>query len=121
MPNTSATPRAIVLGGSIAGLLAARVLADYFAEVIVVERDRYPQKIAGGKGVPQARHVHTLLLRGQQILERLFPGIEADLAESGAPALEWTSDAWGWSSSGWLPRFHSHLKTHTCSRELLEG
>ncbi len=120
MPNTSSR-RAIVLGGSIAGLLAARVLADHFEEVIVVERDSYPQEIAVRKGVPQARHVHTLLMRGQQILEQLFPGIEADLAEAGAPALEWTSDAWGWSASGWLPRFHSYLKTHTCSRELLEG
>jgi 2-polyprenyl-6-methoxyphenol hydroxylase-like FAD-dependent oxidoreductase len=120
MPNTSSR-RAIVLGGSIAGLLAARVLADHFAEVVVVERDSYPQEIAVRKGVPQARHVHTLLMRGQRILEQLFPGIEADLAEAGAPALEWTSDALGWSASGWLPRFHSHLKTHTCSRELLEG
>ncbi len=121
MPETSSTRRALVLGGSIAGLLAARVLSDYFDEVIVIERDSYPQEIAVRKGVPQARHVHTLLMRGQQILERLFPGIEADLAEAGAPALEWTSEAWGWSASGWLPRFHSYLKTHTCSRELLEG
>jgi 2-polyprenyl-6-methoxyphenol hydroxylase-like FAD-dependent oxidoreductase len=121
MPNESSSRRAIVLGGSIAGQLAARVLSEYFDEVLIIERDSYPQEIAVRKGVPQARHVHTLLMRGQQILERLFPGIEADLADAGAPALEWTSDALGWSSSGWLPRFHSHLKTHTCSRELLEG
>ena len=113
--------RALVIGGSMAGLLAARVLADHFADVLVIERDRYPEGIAFRKGAPQARHVHTLLMRGQQILERLFPGLEADLAEAGAPALEWTSDALGWSALGWLPRFHSHLKAHTCSRELLEG
>jgi 2-polyprenyl-6-methoxyphenol hydroxylase-like FAD-dependent oxidoreductase len=121
MTAISAPRRAIVLGGSIAGLLAARVLSDFFDEIIVIERDRHPQEIAVRNGAPQARHVHTLLMRGQQIVERLFPGFEADLAEAGAPALEWTSDAWGWSSAGWLPRFHSPLKTHSCSRELLEG
>ena len=45
---------AVVLGGSMAGLLAARVLADAFARVTVVERDRYPQAPQSRRGVPQA-------------------------------------------------------------------
>ena len=33
---------AVVLGGSLAGLLTARVLADHFEEVTLIERDAYP-------------------------------------------------------------------------------
>ena len=34
--------RAIVIGGSIGGMMAARVLADHYDEVIIVERDHIP-------------------------------------------------------------------------------
>ena len=30
---------AVVIGGSMAGLLAARVLSDHFAQVTIIERD----------------------------------------------------------------------------------
>ncbi|HEX8117081.1 MAG TPA: hypothetical protein VF521_07405, partial [Pyrinomonadaceae bacterium] len=56
---------AVVLGGSLAGLLAARVLARHFGRVTVVERDAYPSDTAVRKGVPQAGHVHALMRRGQ--------------------------------------------------------
>jgi flavin-dependent dehydrogenase len=75
---------AIVVGGSMAGLLAARALADHFARVTILDRDTFPDAPAPRKGVPQARHVHALLLRGQAILERLFPGLQRDLAAAGA-------------------------------------
>jgi flavin-dependent dehydrogenase len=71
--------RAVVVGAGLAGLLAARVLAPRFGEVLLVERDRLPLDASGveaaRKGVPQGRHVHGLLPRGGQALERLFPGI----------------------------------------------
>jgi flavin-dependent dehydrogenase len=57
--------RAVVLGGSVAGLLAARVLADAYAEVIVVERDQLPSAAAHRRGAPQSRHIHGLLARGR--------------------------------------------------------
>src|SRR5262245_21211966 len=60
-------PHALVVGGSIAGLLAARVLADHFARVTVVERDRFPDGPAFRAGVPQSRHVHGLLGRGRAL------------------------------------------------------
>src|SRR4029077_19797333 len=66
---------AVVIGGSMAGLLAARVLAEHFDRVTVLERDRYPEGPAPRKGTPQARHAHVLLGRGQLILQDLFPGI----------------------------------------------
>jgi 2-polyprenyl-6-methoxyphenol hydroxylase-like FAD-dependent oxidoreductase len=78
--------RAVVLGGSMAGLLAARVLADAYAEVVVVERDELPRAAAHRRGVPQSRHIHALLAAGQQALEELFDGLTAELVGLGAPA-----------------------------------
>ena len=78
--------RAIVLGASMGGLLTARVLADYFRTVTVVERDELPDDPANRRGVPQGRHVHTLLPGGARILDELFPGILSELAAGGAPA-----------------------------------
>ena len=58
------TRQAIVMGGSMAGLLAARVLSDHFDHVTVIERDRFPEGPEHRKGVPQGRHFHILLKRG---------------------------------------------------------
>lgn len=77
--------RAVVVGASMAGLLAARVLADFFATVTVVERDVLPDGPAIRRGVPQGRHVHVLLTRGAQILDELFPGFLNELVAGGAP------------------------------------
>ena len=77
--------RAVVLGASMGGLLAARVLADLFETVTVVERDVLPDDPANRRGVPQGRHVHALLPRGAQILDEFFPGILNELVADGAP------------------------------------
>lgn len=77
--------RAIVLGGSMAGLLAARVLAESFAEVLIVDRDELTGVTTARRGVPQGRHVHGLLARGQQILEELFPGFTSGAIAAGIP------------------------------------
>lgn len=76
---------AVVLGASMSGLLAARVLADAYERVTVVDRDRLPERAADRQGVPQGRHAHALLPRGAQVLEELFPGMLADLAAAGVP------------------------------------
>lgn len=77
--------RTVVLGGSMAGLLAARALADVCSEVTVVDRDELVTYGTHRRGVPQARHAHALLSRGQQVLEELFPGLTEDLTRSGVP------------------------------------
>jgi 2-polyprenyl-6-methoxyphenol hydroxylase-like FAD-dependent oxidoreductase len=77
--------RAVVLGASIGGLLAARVLADFFQTVTVIERDELPDDPVNRRGVPQGRHVHALLTRGAQILEEFFPGFLDELVAAGAP------------------------------------
>ena len=66
---------AIVIGASIGGLLAARVLADYYEAVTVVERDALPNTHEPRKGVPQGRHAHGLLAHGREVLDELFPGL----------------------------------------------
>ena len=70
---------AVVLGASMAGLLAARVLSDAYERVTVVERDALPTKPDRRRGVPQGRHAHVLVPRGTQILDELFPGLLGDL------------------------------------------
>lgn len=76
--------RAIVLGGSMGGLLAARVLSDQFREVIVVDRDQLDEAGRDPRpSVPQGRHAHGLVARGQQILQQLFPDLTEELTAAG--------------------------------------
>ncbi len=79
---------AIVLGGSMAGMLAARVLADFYETVTVAERDVLPAESGQRRGLPQARHAHALLARGSQILDELFPGLLDELVAAGTPVLD---------------------------------
>ena len=45
--------QAIVVGAGIGGLTAARVVADYFERVVVLERDALPERAEPRTGVPQ--------------------------------------------------------------------
>ncbi len=110
---------AVVIGGSMAGLLAARVLADSFARVTLVERDRFPDGPVFRAGVPQSRHLHILLLRGRVLLERFFPGIVAELRAAGAEIVDWPRDMLWLSPGGWSARYDG-IEMLTCSRELME-
>jgi 2-polyprenyl-6-methoxyphenol hydroxylase-like FAD-dependent oxidoreductase len=76
--------RAVVIGGSIAGMGAARVLADYFDEVVVLERDRLQACPAPRQSVPQASHIHALLAGGERVLSTLFTGFTERLCALGA-------------------------------------
>lgn len=76
--------RAVVLGASMAGLMAARVLREKFERVTVVERDVLPSGPEHRRGVPQSRHLHVLLARGTSIIEELFPGFVAEAVAAGA-------------------------------------
>lgn len=86
--HTQTGAHAVVIGGSIAGMLAARVLAERFARVTVIERDRLPAQPDFRAGAPHARHPHGLLVRGQQIMEQLFPGLTEELKALGALPLD---------------------------------
>ncbi len=111
---------AVVLGGSMAGLLAARVVADHFERVTVVERDRFASVPAPRKGLPQARHAHVLLEEGRRILETLFPGIQTELADAGAAVLDAAGDIAWFTPAGWAVRGPSGVGMLSASRDLLE-
>jgi 2-polyprenyl-6-methoxyphenol hydroxylase-like FAD-dependent oxidoreductase len=112
--------RAVVIGGGVAGLAVARVLAKYVRSVALVERDVLPSDASFRSGVPQSRHVHALFARGRQLLDRLFPGLGADLIAAGAVPLEWPADIVWHSPFGWGGRFQAGIRTYSASRELLE-
>ena len=113
--------RAVVIGGSIAGLCAARVLADYFDAVTVVDRDSYPAGTLERAGVPQSRHVHALLARGRRELERLFPGFDRRMLAAGAHEVDFGWDFAALRGDGWAPREESGIPTLFASRMLLES
>jgi 2-polyprenyl-6-methoxyphenol hydroxylase-like FAD-dependent oxidoreductase len=112
---------AIVIGGSMAGLLTARVLADHFHQVTIIERDQQPNGADPRKGVPQGRHAHGLLGRGQQLIEGWFPGLFEDLVGRGALYLDMARDMRWYQFGQWKRQFTSGLYAYTMSRPLLEA
>ncbi|MFN2202338.1 MAG: FAD-dependent oxidoreductase, partial [Caldilineaceae bacterium] len=92
--------RAIVIGASMAGLLAGRVLADHFDEVTLLERDTFPQQATSRKGVPQGRHTHVLLEKGRSTMESYLPGLTERLIEAGAVRMSDISQNVRWFHSG---------------------
>ncbi|MFH9002976.1 NAD(P)/FAD-dependent oxidoreductase [Streptomyces afghaniensis] len=116
----------IVLGASMAGLLAARVLADQYAEVLVVDRDDLTGDDAGRghrdirRGVPHGGHLHNLLAAGLLALEDLLPGITEELTANGAVAGDGTAHV-RWIVNGTrMPKPHSGLPLLSVSRPHLE-
>ena len=113
---------AIVIGSSIAGLTAATVLASYFESVTVIERDAYHQVPEFRKGVPQARHAHTLLPRGQAVLEGLYPGLIDELLSLGAIPVYPGKDIAFYTEGQWqTPRSRGSEINIACSRPMLDA
>jgi hypothetical protein len=73
-----------VIGASVAGLLAGRVLSDGYERVTIIERDELPPVGDGRKAVPQGGHAHVMLASGQRAIEDLLPGITGELLAAGA-------------------------------------
>lgn len=114
--------RAVVIGSSITGLTAARTLADHFAQVTIIERDRLPERADFRQGAPQARHAHILPLRGETIFEQQFPGLLAELQANGAVASSGGSEMAVFIAGSWhTVKSHLGLISLSCSRPLLEA
>ena len=111
---------AVVIGTSMAGLLAGRVLADHFECVTLIERDRLPEDAEPRKGVPQGQHIHVLLKKGASLLAELFPDLPAALAQRGAPYLDTIADVRWYHFGVWKARFPSNIKGYSQSRPFLE-
>jgi 2-polyprenyl-6-methoxyphenol hydroxylase-like FAD-dependent oxidoreductase len=112
---------AIVIGGSMAGLLTARVLADYYEHVTLVERDGLAPSADSRRGVPQGRHTHGLLASGCQVLEILFPGISDQLVAAGAVLTDGARDIRRFLEGACHIRFPSELQELLMSRPFLES
>jgi 2-polyprenyl-6-methoxyphenol hydroxylase-like FAD-dependent oxidoreductase len=112
---------AVVIGGSMAGLLAVRVLADHYQRITLIERDILPGVGWHRKGVPHGRHVHGLHPRGREILDELFPGFTDMMAAEGAPRCDALAglrfQIWGRQ----LAKATLGLPTLLASRPFLEG
>ena len=111
---------AVVLGGSVAGLLAARALTERFATVVVVERDRLPIGPQPRRGVPQGQHIHGLLAGGQQAMEQLLPGLTKGLAADGVPVGDPLADLRLCLNGHHFRRGPSGLTLVSASRNVLE-
>src|SRR5580704_700584 len=112
--------RVVIVGASMAGLLAARVLADIASEVFIIERDNWSDQPEARKGVPQGRHAHALLRAGQLIVEELFPGLIEDLVARGAQRLFWLASGLWWQFDGYRVRHGDDFEVTTFTRPFLE-
>ncbi|GAB6898936.1 FAD-binding monooxygenase [Kineosporia succinea] len=110
----------MVIGGSVAGLLAARALHETFDEVVVLDRDALPGAPEVRKGVPQGGHVHGLLARGRAALDELFEGLSQELIDRGAPVFDVQDDMEWWVDGRPLARAASGMFALAPSRSLLE-
>ncbi|MFH9954330.1 FAD-dependent oxidoreductase [Streptomyces roseolus] len=114
------TRHAVVIGGSLAGLLAARVLAEHAERVTVVERDRLPEGPDARPGVPQGRHLHVLIEGGQRALDELLPGFMDELRELGAPKVAMPTDMVQWQAGQWFTRSPASAHFYSGPRPQLE-
>lgn len=111
---------AVVIGGSIAGLAAARVLADRYAEVRVLDRDTLPEEPRTRRGTPHAGHAHALLIRGRRTLQQLFPGLDTELLQAGAVSFDPGRDLVFFQMGAPRIRFDSGMVGISCTRAFLE-
>jgi 2-polyprenyl-6-methoxyphenol hydroxylase-like FAD-dependent oxidoreductase len=112
---------AVVVGASISGLLAARILSAHFDRVTLVERDVLPQDGTPRKGCPQSAHAHGLLASGYRVINAYFPGLTEELESQGAPCGDIVGDFLWFQYGHWKWRHQSGLRGITVSRPCLEA
>lgn len=112
--------KAIVIGGSMAGKFAAKVLSTSFKEVIIIEAGERWDGKSSRKRVPQSNHPHVLLKGGENAIEELFPNITNELIEAGSIINNFTRDL-KWHQFGlWKQPFIGEVHMIQQSRPLLE-
>jgi 2-polyprenyl-6-methoxyphenol hydroxylase-like FAD-dependent oxidoreductase len=111
---------AVVIGASISGLLAARVLSAHFDYVTVYDRDSLPTDVDNRRGVPQGRHGHGLLASGLRGLKALFPMLEQDLLRGGAVPGDVIGNLRWFQHGHYKAQFSSGMDGLMLSRPLLE-
>ncbi|GHO99933.1 hypothetical protein KSF_099810 [Reticulibacter mediterranei] len=111
---------AVVIGASMAGLLAAQVLSESFERVTLIERDRL-EGMGPRKGVPQGWQTHALLSKGAEVIEALFPDLFPALVEEGAIAADMGADLLWYQFGVGKVRFKSNIRIYSQSRPWLEA
>ncbi|MFJ2822538.1 NAD(P)/FAD-dependent oxidoreductase [Streptomyces toxytricini] len=111
---------AVVIGGSMAGLLAAAVLAEH-ATVTIIDADVLPDGPVPRRGLPQARHVHVLWSGGARAIEKILPGITQEWIAAGAMRRSLPVELVTMTAQGWIPRCREKQFTISCSRDLLDA
>jgi 2-polyprenyl-6-methoxyphenol hydroxylase-like FAD-dependent oxidoreductase len=112
--------KVVVIGASVAGLLAARALADVAECVAIVDRDNPPDAAVARKCVPQGRHVHGLLAGGLDVLQSFFPGILDELVAAGSHVVDAAQDVLWFNNGGWRLRCQCGINACIQTRPLLE-
>jgi 2-polyprenyl-6-methoxyphenol hydroxylase-like FAD-dependent oxidoreductase len=118
---TGAAPaRAVVIGASVAGLLAASVLSEYYPQVTVYDRDILPAAAGHRRAVPQSRQLHALHARGAQALDELLPGFREDMIAAGGVVADAQGDTHWYLDDYLLKPAPSGLEGIGLSRPVLE-
>jgi 2-polyprenyl-6-methoxyphenol hydroxylase-like FAD-dependent oxidoreductase len=112
---------AIVIGGSLGGVLSARVLSDYYDKITVIERDKIPESTEPRDGVPQGRHVHVIYGGGANAIDGLLPGFFEDLVKAGSLKLDFCNDLVWYHGGVWKLRTDTDLISYWQSRPFLEA
>ncbi|MGW7491543.1 NAD(P)/FAD-dependent oxidoreductase [Streptomyces sp. NPDC054786] len=112
--------KALVLGGGMAGMLAAAALARHADTVTILEGDRFPDVPAPRRGLPQGHHSHMFMGGGALALDELLPGTVDKLCVAGARRCEMLWNTLTLSAGGWFPRHHGDAFVIVCSRELTD-
>ncbi|MGW5847340.1 FAD-dependent monooxygenase [Streptomyces sp. NPDC055254] len=120
MTQTSPLRHAVVIGGSMAGLLAAAVLAEH-ATVTIIDADALPDSPEPRRGLPQARHVHVMWSGGARAIEEILPGITEEWTAAGAIRRSLPGDLVTKTAQGWIPRCAEKQFNISCSRDLLDS
>ncbi|CAM5616306.1 FAD-dependent oxidoreductase [Streptomyces xanthochromogenes] len=113
--------RAVVIGGGLAGMLAAAALSGSVDEVTVIEQDVLPSGPEPRRNLPQARHAHILWSGGAEAMERLLPGVMKAWLAAGARRVPLTSQMVALSSQGWYRRWPDSHYLIACGRDLLDA
>lgn len=112
--------RVVVIGGSIAGLLAAKILSPYYNEVVIFDKDELGIYPKNRKMAPQSNHVHIVLKAGEEALNRVFPDFTKEMLHSGAVSVDMTQEMISCNALGLSPKWESGISLLSQSRALLE-
>jgi glycine/D-amino acid oxidase-like deaminating enzyme len=119
--NSISRNEAIVIGGSLGGLLTAHVLSEHFQRVTILERDAIPDEPTARKGQPHTRHLHGLLATGLETMTRYFPDLPEALAAGGAILQDFAEGMQWYAFGGYRKRFRMGVKAALMSRPFLES